>query len=452
MSLLPAVAATIRRHAMLAGGETVLVAVSGGADSVALLHLLVTLRPAWRLTLHVLHVDHRLRADSARDAEFVRSLGLRLGVPVDVTAVEVPAGGSLEAAARAARHAALEACAERIGAGRIALGHTADDQAETVLMRVLSGAGLRGLAGIPAVRGRIIRPLLETRHAALVAELTRAGLAWLEDPSNRDPKFLRNRIRHDLLPFLAAEYNPDIVGALTRAAAAARESVDALDRVATGALERLASHGPEGITLPLDGLRRLPAPVAAETLRQAVARLGSRGPLRAWAHRILLRTLASPPPRRPFILAGVTVEVSTGQVRLATRSLPALEPRVVAVPGLTPLPEIGLVLGATLVDAAAYATPRDPRRAAFDADLTPEPLVVRARRRGDRFSPFGAPPRRLKTFLINAKVPRWERRRLPVVEAGGAIVWLGGLRRSSLAPVTRDTRRVLQLELIPLAE
>ena len=194
---------TIRRHAMLAGGETVLVAVSGGADSVALLHLLLGLGPEWRLRLHVLHVDHQLRADSARAADFVQALGARLCVPVEVATVTVEPRGSLEAAARAARYAALETCAARVGADRVALGHTADDQAETVLMRLVQGAGVRGISGIPPVRGRIIRPLIELRRTALEAELRRAELSWAEDPSNRDPKFLRNRIRHELLPLLS---------------------------------------------------------------------------------------------------------------------------------------------------------------------------------------------------------------------------------------------------------
>ncbi|OGK94457.1 MAG: tRNA lysidine(34) synthetase TilS, partial [Candidatus Rokubacteria bacterium RBG_16_73_20] len=195
MSFLRRVERTIRRHAMLAGGEAVLAAVSGGADSVALLHALVALAPAWRLRLSVLHVDHGLRPDAARDAEFVRALGARLGVPVEVARVAVSPRGSLEAAARAARYAALAAAADRVGAARIALGHTADDQAETVLMRLLEGAGVRGLAGIPPVRGRFVRPLIERRRAEVVAELGRTGLAWVEAPTNADPRFLRNRVR-----------------------------------------------------------------------------------------------------------------------------------------------------------------------------------------------------------------------------------------------------------------
>jgi len=443
---------TIRRHAMLAGGETVLVAVSGGADSVALLHLLSGLAADWRLRLHVLHVDHQLRAESAADADFVRALGARLGIPVDVATVAVDRRGSLEAAARSARYAALEACATRIGAERIALGHTADDQAETVLMRLVQGAGVRGLSGIPPVRGAIIRPLIELRRSALEPELERAGLAWVEDASNRDPKFLRNRIRHELLPLLSDSYNPEIATALVRLSSLARETVGALDRAAEAELDRLAVWGDRAATLRLEALRALPRPVAAEVLRQAAARLGSRAPLRAWAHRGLKRVFAVPAPRRPFKLGGVTVEVSGALARLATAPPPTLIERAVVVPGRTELPEIGQALEARLVGADAYAIPRESGRVAFDADGLATPLVVRPRRRGDRFVAFGGVERRLKTLLIEAKVPRWERGRVPVVEAGGTIVWIGRLRRGAAARVTARTRRVIELALVPLAQ
>jgi tRNA(Ile)-lysidine synthase len=446
------VESTIRRHAMLAGGETVLVAVSGGADSVALLHLLQGLPAEWRLRLHVLHVDHQLRADSAADADFVRALGVRLGVPVDVATVAVDRRGSLEDSARSARYAALETWAARIGAERIALGHTADDQAETVLMRLVQGAGVRGLSGIPPVRGRIIRPLIALRRSALEAELRRAGLSWVEDPTNRDPKFLRNRIRHELLPLLSDSYNPEIAAALVRMAALARETVTALDEAAAAELDRLAVWDDRAVIVRLESLRGLPRPVAAEILRQAAARLGSRAPLRAWAHRGLERVLAVPVPRRPFKLGGVTVEVSGALARLASAPLPALIERPVGVPGRTELPEIGQALEARLVGADAYAVPREPSRVAFDADDLPSPLIVRARRRGERFVAFGGAERRLKTLLIEAKVPRWERGRVPVIEAGGTIIWVGHLRRSAAARVTARTRRVLELSLVPLAQ
>ncbi len=436
---------------MLAGGESVLVAVSGGADSVALLRVLTALAPELSLRLHVLHVDHGLRPDSPRDAEFVRQLAARLDVAVDVARVTVAPGGSLEAAARAARYAALEAHATRLGADRIALGHTADDQAETVLMRMLAGAGVRGLAGIPPVRGRIIRPLLETRRPQLVAALREMELPWIEDPSNRDPKFLRNRIRHELLPLLGASYRADVVPTLTRVGRLCRDTVEAIERVAARELDRLAVSADGAVVLEHAALGELPRQVAAEILRQAAARLGRRAPLRAWAHRGLARVLAAPPPRRPFRLGGVTVEVSCGHIRLGGAPARPWPARELAVPGRVELPEIGRVLEARVISTAGYVVPRARDRVAFDAAMVPARLTVRARRRGDRFSPFGAGERRLKAFLIDAKIPRWERDRLPLVEADGAILWIAGVRRGREAPVTAATRSVVELILTPLA-
>ena len=238
---------TIRRHGMLAGGETVLVGVSGGADSVALLHTLLALQQRLGLILHVLHVNHALRPEADSEAVFVEGLGRRWNVPVTVEQVHVVAlpGESVEAWARRQRYAAFAQWAQALGASRVALGHTADDQAETVLMRLLEGAGPRGLAGIPPVRGAFMRPLIEIRRREILALLLRAGLTWFDDPSNRDPKFLRNRIRHDLLPFLAASYNPEIVLALCRAGALARGLVRDQEHVAAAELERLAEAGTE---------------------------------------------------------------------------------------------------------------------------------------------------------------------------------------------------------------
>ena len=450
MPLLETVERTVRSHRMLTGGETVLVGVSGGADSVALLTSLLSLASAWRLVLRVLHVDHGLRQTSAADATFVRSLGMRLGVPVDVAVVHV-GPGSIEAAARAVRHAALEAAADRVGATRIALGHTADDQAETVLMRLIEGTGLRGLAGIPPVRGRFIRPLIDARHRDAVAALEAAGLPWVEDPSNENLKFFRNRVRHELLPLLGVAYEPNIVPHLAAVARAARRGVDDLEAMAARELDRLAQRSATALTLSRAALAALPPGVAAEVLRRAAATLGSRAPLRAWGHRGLCRVLASAPPRRPFRLGGVSVDVSGDRVRVGRAPLPVLATRAIDPPGRVELPEIGRALEASIVGARGYALPRDPARAAFDADRLPPRLLVRGRRRGDRLSAFGGGERRLKSLLIDAKIPRWERARVPIVEADGEIVWVAGLRRAATAPVSGTTRRVLELRVVTLA-
>jgi tRNA(Ile)-lysidine synthase len=451
VGLVDVAAATARRHAMLAEGDRVLVAVSGGADSVALLHVLRELAPRLRLSLHVLHVDHGLRPDSARDADFVRALGRRLGVPVEVAAVAVGAG-SVEAAAREVRYAALERAADRHGAQRIALGHTADDQAETVLMRLLAGTGPLGLAAIPAVRGRIVRPLLDARRTDVVAAVRRAGLDWVEDATNHDRRLLRNHVRHDLLPRLGAAAAADVVDRLARVARLAGETADVVARLAAVELQRVARIERDAVVLPRAALAALPERLATEVLRQAGARLGGRSPLRGWGYRGLRRVLGAAPPRRPFRLGRVVLEVSGDHIRVGVAPPRPLTPRCLTVPGRVELPEIGRCLAARLVPAAGYAVPREPARVALDAAMLPRTLVVRPRRRGDRFRPFGGGERRLKSFLIDARVPRWDRGRLPVVEADGRILWLAGLRRASAAPVTADTREILELALVPLAD
>jgi tRNA(Ile)-lysidine synthase len=439
---------------MLRGGEAVLVAVSGGSDSVALLDVLGVLRESLGLTLTVVHVHHGLRPEADAEAEGVRRLCERLGVACHVERVTVrraPPWDGLEAESRRARHATLERVARVIGAARIATGHTADDQAETVLMRLLQGAGPRGLGGIAPVRGLLIRPLIETRRPAIEEYLGGRGLTWAEDPSNRDVRFLRNRIRHDLLPFMAELTGASVVDALGRSAAAARAVVADLEERARAELAHLAIRDGAGWSLDVGALAERPIELAAEVLRQAAALLGETRPLRGPAQRALRRLLGEAPPRRAARLGRLAVERSGRRLRVGPVALPALVARVWPVPGALELPEINARLGACIVARTGdYTVPRAPGRAAFDADALPSALAVRARRRGDVFSPFGAPAlRRLKSFLIDVGVPRWQRPRTPLVEAGGEIIWVAGIRRGSIAPVTATTTRVLELALLP---
>ena len=439
---------------MLRGGEAVLVAVSGGSDSVALLDVLGVLRESLGLTLTVVHVHHGLRPEADAEAEGVRRLCERLGVACHVERVTVrraPPWDGLEAESRRARHAALERVARVIGAARVATGHTADDQAETVLMRLLQGAGPRGLGGIAPVRGLLIRPLIETRRPEIEEYLGGRGLTWAEDPSNRDVRFLRNRIRHDLLPFMAELTGASVVDALGRSAAAARAVVADLEERARAELAHLATRDGAGWSLDVGALAERPIELAAEVLRQAAVLLGETRPLRGPAQRALRRLLGEAPPRRAARLGRLAVERSGRRLRVGPVALPALVARVWPVPGALELPEINARLGARIVARTGdYTVPRTPGRAAFDADALPSALAVRARRRGDVFSPFGAPAlRRLKSFLIDAGVPRWQRSRTPLVEAGGEIIWVAGIRRGSIAPVTATTTRVLELALLP---
>jgi tRNA(Ile)-lysidine synthase len=240
-----------------------------------------------------------------------------------------------------------------------------------------------------------------------------------------------------------------VTAALCRAAAACQALVTYLERRAEDALGRLAVGGPAGLVLDARMVTALPRELGLEVLRRAAHRLGEPGPQRGAVHRALRRALEEPPPRRPARLGRLAVERSGSRLRVGSAALPALSPRHLPVPGQVALPEAGVLLSTRCVPRpAGYASPRDSRHAAFDADRLPAVLLVRARRPGERFAPFGAPgSRRLKSVLIDAGIPRWDRPRLPLVEADGEIIWIPGVRRGRAAPVTSATRRILEVTL-----
>ncbi|HEY8039563.1 MAG TPA: tRNA lysidine(34) synthetase TilS [Polyangiaceae bacterium] len=209
--------AALREHALVPRGASVLVAVSGGPDSMALLHVLATLRRRLAFGLFAHGVDHGLRAEAAAELDLAQELARSLDVPFARTRVDVALGGNLQARARAARWGALRSAASRNGADRIATGHHADDRAETMLMRLLRGTGTKGLAVLPPADGERIRPLFRARRADIDAHVARHGLPHAVDPSNRDPRFLRTRVRHEVLPALE-RLSPRIVEHLCRLA------------------------------------------------------------------------------------------------------------------------------------------------------------------------------------------------------------------------------------------
>jgi tRNA(Ile)-lysidine synthase len=456
VELTPRVLESIRSRQLLAGGETVLVAVSGGADSVALLLVLGDLRAVLGIVLLVGHVHHGLRPEADRDAELVGRLCARLGVPFHLERVAVDRKGTsrgdepwsgVEAEARRVRYAAFRRLAAATGAARVATAHTADDQAETVLMRLLQGAGPRGLAGIPPIRDLFIRPLIDVRRTEIEADLRRRGEPWVEDAMNRDARFLRARIRHDLLPFLETRFEPRLVARLGRSADLTRALVADLDRRAAEVLDGAARSTAAGLVLPVATLAGLSPELAAETVRLAAMRAGAPPSLRAPSFRAIARAIDPAIHATRARLGRLALERSGRWLRVGPRGLPALGEHVWAVPGCLALPALGARLEARVFPRPpGYAPPGDPLHVAFDAARMPSVLAVRARRAGDRFTPFDAPTsRRLKSFLVAAGIPRWERDRIPIVEAGGEIAWVVGLRRGRMAPVMPDTRRILEV-------
>lgn len=491
--LLGRVRETIERHRMLEPGGGVVVAVSGGPDSVALAHLLLNLAGEYRLALHVAHLNHRLRgAEAEEEAGFVAQLAASWGLPCTVEAADVPGyvarrGGSVEDAARRLRYAFLARVAAATGASRVALGHQADDVAETVLMNLLRGAGVRGLSGIPPVRGRYVRPLIDLTRAEILEYLGGQGLPYRLDLSNASPRFFRNRIRHELLPYLERDFAPKARVFLSRAAALLRAEDEYLEEVAARwrmELERAASGrpaGPGGRARPAERpvfdcaeLAALPEAILRRIIRQvwsdlvdeeeagerqlgferveAVADLARRG-----------RTGA-----RLELPGGVRVRRRYGELvwsRQGSRAHRAGEPAgppggpvELQVPGET------LVLKGTLRIRAGERQLRDAAEAerlllevraagrftaALDAERLEPPLVVRRRRPGDRFWPLGAPgEKRLKDHLIDLKRPPEERDGLFLLadRGGQRPVWLIGDRPAEPVRLSPATRRALVLE------
>lgn len=455
------VLATVRRRHLWQPGARVVGAVSGGTDSVALVHLLRELAGGGYVDLVGLaHLNHGLRgAEAERDAAFCAQLARDCGLPLDVETIEVARlasaeGRSVEDAAREARYAFLERARVRLGGEVIAVAQTRDDQAETVMLRLVRGSGPGGLAAIAPRRGRVVRPLIDLRRADLVKYLTDRGIPWVEDSSNRDPRFVRTRVRHELLPWLAAHVNPAIVDVLARTADIAAdehrllgelaEAARARVQDASGALDRTAL-----LAEPRALQRRILRAAAAPVLGRAV-RMGQVDAVLEWA--------AQGKSRRVRLSDLVFERLDDDRIRLARADAASPPPtgwrHVVRVPGAIDVPEAGLRFAARPADAAVAARPEalGPWGVAVPAsELGPE-VVVRAWERGDRFRPLGAPGRKkVHDLFVDRRVRPEDRRRVPVVAApDGRIVWVAGHALAQEFAVSPATKSVVVLSFEPL--
>lgn len=458
-------------------GDRVAVAVSGGADSVALAWLLHDLAAAGELdgaaVAGLIHVNHGLRgAESERDEAFVRALGARLGWPVDVVRVEVAALArvarrSVESVAREARDQAFAAAAARLGATVVATAHTADDQAETVLLRLLRGAGARGAGGIRPRRGLLIRPLLDTRRAALRAELLSRGEVWCEDSSNADRAIPRNAVRHDLLPVID-RLAPGGISALARFAALARDDEAELQIRAIEVARTIVLLDPGGVA-PAPAARSLSlarAPLAAlspalarRVVRHALEQVNA-GSVSARSIEVIRRLAAADTTKRHIDVAGLAIDVRGADLRIAPgrrgrrREAGGGYDRPLAVPGSVDLEEAGLRVTAERADGIQGSGWPNGRGtvAAVQGSSIQGALRVRGRRPGDRLRPLGAPGRRkVQDVLVDRKVPRAERDRVPiVVDETGQIVWVAGHALADHCRVTAPECGVVLLKIIDL--
>jgi tRNA(Ile)-lysidine synthase len=436
-------------------GTVWVVAVSGGSDSVGLLRVLHTLEPRLGLTLSVAHLDHGVRGEAARaDAIFVAELAATLRLPFDLGHWQPDQRGGFEADARRARYAWLVELARTRGAGVVAVGHTRDDQAETVLHRIVRGTGPRGLAGIPPRRPlaaglTLVRPLLNVSRDEIRDYLAALGQPYREDASNADLARTRARIRHDLLPRLAREYNPQVKEALVRLGALARAAEHRLD-ASLRELEHavLVSVDEQQIILKGPVLQSAPRWLHAEVLRRFWRRAGwpeAGMNARRWRR---LASLARGEGKRASVGCGVELVTDSLFVVLRRAEVHAAPlsdvPLPLPVPGVVEVPWGG-------GRVAAIFDPAVPRNETLNLDALALPLVVRRPVAGDRFEPLGMNGRSmpLNDFWRGRHVPRARRGSVPLVCDQEGIIWVVGHRIAHRVRRTDATSRVLGLRFDP---
>ncbi len=461
---------TTARYGLLAPGESVVVAVSGGPDSVALVHALARQVPDWHLSLHVAHLNHGLRgAESDGEEAYVRRLARRLELPCTTERVDVGAEAkrrrvSVEVAAREVRYEFLERVQAQTGASKVALAHTASDRAETLLMNLMRGAGLEGLAGMPPQRGVFVRPLYNAFRADTVAYCRRHRLRPREDSSNRSLDFTRNRVRLELLPLMAQIVEHDVVPGLVRASDLLAADGELLQRITTERFYPRAAGSSDGAPeLSLDALEALHVAAARRVIRMAYKHVcGTTEGLSADQVERVLDLARRGRTGGQVVLPG-GCEVTRGYRTLAfarTDSEAGGQPAEaceveLAVPGRTRIEWAGLELEAALHRRKEVGEwPQTGSEALLDADIAGTRLTARPVRAGDRFQPLGlAGTKKLQDFLVDEKVPRSARQRMVLVtRPDGIVLWLVGHRLDHRARVRPETERVLWLRARPCGD
>jgi tRNA(Ile)-lysidine synthase len=463
---------TVKSFDLVRPGEEILIAFSGGPDSAALLSLFLAVRKELRLELALAHFNHRLRPDAREDEAFARRTAKTCGLPIAVGAKDVRAWArrrrmNLEEAGRELRYEFLRAAALKLRADKIATGHTADDQAETVLMRLLRGTGLRGLGGIrPRAEGGVIRPLIEIDRKTLARWLAARRVDFRTDESNFDLRFLRNRVRHEVLPLLR-RIEPKVVSHLGRLALILQAEEDLRAEPDSRRAPRFINEGGVGTDegkgdkpiLDARAFGSLPKARARRLVRNYLGRI--RGDLRGATFADVEAVLGLTDGKKTTLTRGFLLRRDGGVVSVAepppdrTRFSYLWDGR-----GVLTVKETGVKLKGRLLkfDGTFPAPFDDNRRVFLDADKVDVPLLVRNRAEGDRFRPLGAPgSKKLKEILRAKRVPVGNRDRLPVVAARPApkargsqgrsrIVWMPGLPVGEAFKVRPGTMRLLWIE------
>lgn len=480
MNLLKKVYLTIEGYDLVRQGETVLCAISGGPDSTAMLHLLKEINDLQQLEwkLHVAHVNHGLRGKAAdEDQAFTQSLAEKLQLPFHTTKFDIEAlrkerKQSAEEAGRDARHQWLHDTAVAVKAQKIALAHSLDDQAETILHRIIRGTGLRGLKGMAPIRLLskksdlfLVRPLIEVERYEIEAFLRERGIAYKTDMTNFDTSITRNKLRHKLIPMIESEFNPRVKMSLVKLGQTAGSFYILLREIAGEVFENTKMlSGEDEVCLSVEEFAKLPPAIQTLIIDRALKTLLGRMPHLNFEHYLEIISLCGEHGYAKAIRLPKGLEARRESYVLkiyrpkAPPPLPKFSRQKLKVPGRTLVTKLNLqieaqVMEGKIVGLKEYIRNKDYTEEVIDIEKIQGPLVLRLRKHGDTFNPLGARGKvKLKKFFIDNKVPKPIRDRVPILTDDDKIVWVVGYRIGNEVKITDDTKRILKLKVSRIEE
>lgn len=464
MEVLERVYTEIARHKMVKEGQRVIVGVSGGPDSVVLLHILHCLEKRLGISLYAAHLNHMFRGEEAKgDALFVQAICSHWGIPCISAEKDVPAyardkGLSSQVAARELRYQFFCDVLQKTAGHKIALAHHANDQAESVLMNIFRGSGLRGLAGITPIRDNLyIRPLLKIRRAEIEQYCQQQGLSYRIDSSNLKTKYRRNKLRHHLIPLLEKEYAPGLVGILSRMADQVREEDEFLEGLADEMYQKVLLRR-DGSALVLDRkkLMNQSTVLLRRIIRIAYQQLNGTKQGIAFEHvdNLINHLKRGGAEKIIEMPTGIKVRLALDRVDFSKNMIeaqPAKGSYSLALPGNVTIGDINISTR-IITKAEMPLTPQElpSHMAAIDYHRVAQPLEVRFRQEGDVFIPFGLGKKvKLKKFMIDRKIPKHLRDKIPLLVEKNSqrIIWVAGIRLADHVGLTSLTQKVILLSL-----
>lgn len=458
MDIIKKVKQTIAKYNMLSIGDHVLVGLSGGPDSVCLLQILNIFKNSYKLKISAAYIDHGLRPDDVpKEIEFCRKLCDSLNIPFYTQSIDVKDFAkkekiNIQEAARILRYAALDQISININAHKIAVAHNIDDQAETVIMRLLRGAGPAGLSGIPPVRKKIIRPLIEIERTEIEKFLAEKNISYILDPSNESLKYLRNKIRKTLMPVIKT-ISPQATKIISKTADILREENDYINITVTKTLMRLISRKTDKtVELFCNPMEILNIVILRRALRFAVDSVKDlKGLTFDHIEDIIKLIKTGKTGDRVHLPKGIRAIKGYSTLIITAKALKKLSTYEITEPKDIYLKESSTFLNLKEIKKEELQNFGDGKNIIYiDMDKIKFPLIVRARKPGDYFYPFGfGKKKKLQDFFVDEKIPREERDIVPIIESDGNIVCIAGYRLDDRFKIDDNTKRCLQIKITP---